>query len=115
MHFLKGALFENFVINEFIKRDLNRGERRYPYFWQDIRGKEIDCLLTDGKAITPVEIKAGKTISNSYFKNLKYWRQLAGIPEDQGYVVYGGEKSLNTNNGSVVSWKQLNKIQIGSI
>ncbi|MFH1633547.1 MAG: ATP-binding protein [Chloroflexota bacterium] len=115
VHFMKGALFENFVINEFIKHDLHRGERRYPYFWQDSRGREIDCLLTDGEAITPVEIKAGKTISNSYFNNLKYWRQLAGMPDDHGYVVYGGERSLKTANGSFVSWKQLDKIQTGSI
>ena len=113
MHFLKGALFENFVINEFIKRSLNRGERRYPYFWQDSQGKEIDCLLVEGEAVTPVEIKAGKTISNSYFNNLKYWRHLASMPDDHGNVVYGGEKSLNTGDGSFVSWRELDKIEVG--
>jgi len=111
MHFLKGALFENFVINEFIKRVLNHGERRNPYFWQDSQGKEIDCLLIDGEVVIPVEIKAGKTITNSYFNNLNYWRQLAGMPDDYGYVVYGGEKSLNTRDGSFVSWRQLDRIQ----
>ncbi|MBC8496037.1 MAG: ATP-binding protein, partial [Chloroflexi bacterium] len=90
LHYMKGALFENLVINEFIKRSFHQGERRYPYFWQDSRGKEIDCLLVDGEAIVPVEIKSGKTISSSYFDNLKYWRKLANMPGDEGYVVYGG-------------------------
>ena len=111
LHFMKGALFENLIINEFIKRDFHRGQRRYPYFWQDSRGKEIDCLLVDGEESMPVEIKSGKTISNSYFANLKYWRQLAGMPEDQGYVIYGGEETLQTSMGSFISWRHLDRIQ----
>jgi predicted AAA+ superfamily ATPase len=110
LHYIKGALFENLVINEFVKRDFHQGERRYPYFWQDSRGKEIDCLMVDGETTTPIEIKSGKTMSNSYFENLKYWRRLAGMVENQGYVVYGGDKSMQTSQGSLVSWKELGKI-----
>lgn len=111
LHYMKGALFENLVINEFIKQSFHQGERRFPYFWQDSRGKEIDCLLVAGEAITPVEIKSGKTISTSYFENLKYWRQLAGMAKDQGYVVYGGNQSMQTNQGSLTSWKDMDRIQ----
>jgi hypothetical protein len=109
-HYMKGALFENLVINEFIKRDFHRGERRYPYFWQDSRGREIDCLLVDGERLTPIEIKSGKTIANSYFDNLRYWRQISGIAEDMGYVVFGGEQSFQTSLGPILSWKELNQI-----
>jgi predicted AAA+ superfamily ATPase len=110
VHYLKGALFENQVINEIIKRDFNQGVRRYPYFWQDSRGKEIDCLIVDGEVITPIEIKSGKTISNSYFENLNYWRRLAGVSEDKGYVVYGGNNSIQTSSGKYVTWKEINQI-----
>jgi hypothetical protein len=110
LHYMKGALFENLIINEFIKHNFNRGEYRLPYFWQDSRGKEIDCLLVDGEKIVPIEIKSGKTISNSYFDNLEYWHQLAATPKEQGYVVYGGDQSLQTSAGSFVSWRELNRI-----
>lgn len=110
LHYMKGALFENLILNEFIKRDLNRGENRQPYFWQDNHGKEIDCLLENGAAITPVEIKSGKTLSTSYFDNLKYWRPLASLPQDQGYVVYGGDQSMQTGSGALISWRHLNRI-----
>ena len=60
--------------------------------------------------ITPIEIKSGKTMSNSYFENLKYWRRLAGTAENQGYVVYGGEKSMQTSQGSLVGWKEIDRI-----
>ncbi len=109
-HYIKGALFENLIINEFIKRNFNRGENRQPYFWHDNHGKEIDCLLENGDIVTPVEIKSGKTISTSYFDNLKYWRTLAALPENSGFVVYGGEQSLRTNAGAIISWRDLNSI-----
>lgn len=110
LHYMKGALFKNMIINEFVKRSLHRGENRYPYFWQDNHAKEIDCLLVSGEKVTPVEIKSGKTISNSYFDNLKYWRTLAALPEDQGYVVYGGEQSMKTSAGTLIGWRQVGSI-----
>lgn len=109
-HYLKGALFENLIITEFIKRFVHRGEVRPSYFWQDHHGKEIDCLLVDGEKVTPVEIKSGRTLSASYFDNLKYWRPLAGLTEEQGYVVYGGDQSLRTSGGAYVSWRHLERI-----
>lgn len=110
LHYLKGSLFENLIINEFIKRNFNRGENRQPYFWQDNHGKEIDCLLVDGERVTPVEIKSGKTISASYFDHLKYWRNLAALPDDQGYLIYGGEQSMQTSSGTFISWRNLDRI-----
>ncbi len=122
LHYMKGALFENLILNEFIKRYFHRGENRYPYFWQDNHGKEIDCLLVNtdiehptdtghpGENFTPVEIKSGKTMSTSYFDHLKYWRALAALPDAQGYVVYGGEQSMQTGAGALISWRHLERI-----
>lgn len=110
LHYMKGVLFENLVIGEFIKRAFHRGENRQPYFWQDNHGKEIDCLLVNGDRVTPVEIKSGKTMSTSYFDNLRYWRPLMSLSEDQSYVVYGGDQSLQTSAGALVSWRQLDRI-----
>ena len=110
LHYLKGALFENLIITEFIKHNFHRGENFQPYFWQDSHGKEIDCLLIAGEKITPVEIKSSKTMSTSYFDNLKSWHALVNVPQDQGYVVYGGDESMQTSAGTFVSWRQLERI-----
>jgi len=48
--------------------------------------------------------------STSYFENLKYWRRSVSLPEDQGYVVYGGDQSIQTSAGALVSWRQLERI-----
>jgi hypothetical protein len=109
-HYMKGSLFENLILNEFIKRSFNQGENRQPYYWQDNHGKEIDCLLVNGERVTAVEIKSGKTMSTSYFDNLKYWQSLAALPENQEYVVYGGEQSMQTGAGTLISWRNLDRI-----
>ncbi len=109
-HFLRGGLFENLIVNEFVKRAFNQGQRRYPHFWRDRRGREIDCLLTDGERMTAVEIKSGKTISASYFRNINYWMTLAQDEQAEGYVVYGGDKSLQMSDGRLLSWKELDLI-----
>jgi len=67
-------------------------------------------LLVDGENIVPIEIKSSKTITNSYFENFKYWRQPTGTQEEQGYVVYGGEQSMQTSSGSFISWRQMERI-----
>ena len=113
-HFLRGALFENLIINEFIKRGLNRGERNYPYFWQDNSGKEIDCLLEGQGVLTPVEIKSNKTMVANHFKNINYWRRLTGVDDGGGAVVYGGDNSMRTSNGQFVSWKDLGRIGVSA-
>ncbi|MBU0936695.1 MAG: DUF4143 domain-containing protein [Spirochaetes bacterium] len=110
VHYLKGALFENLVINEFIKRELNRGGQRRPWFWQDSQGKETDCMLEIGSGLLPIEIKSGKTITTSYFDNLRYWQDLSGAGKDNSCVVYGGDQSLQTNSGKLVSWRDLQSI-----
>jgi uncharacterized protein len=113
-HYMKGALFENLVINEFVKRDFHNGVRRYPYFWQDSHGKEIDCVLAEGDSMLPVEIKSGKTMSKSYFENLQYWHRLADLPENQGCVVYGGDQSMQTSWGSLISWKNIDQVSLST-
>ena len=110
LHYLKGGLFENLVLNEFIKHSFNHGENRPPYFWQDNHGKEIDCLLVDGENMTPIEVKSGKTMSTSYFDNLKFWQSLGAQSTGQGMVVYGGDQSMQTSAGALVSWRNLDRL-----
>ena len=51
-------------------------------------------------------------MSTSYFDNLKYWRALTSRPEDQGYLAYGGEQSMQTSSGAFISWRCLERIPV---
>lgn len=109
-YYQKGSLFENLILNELVKRTLNQGQRNLPYFWRDNHGREIDCILGQGTTLTPVEVKSGKTISERYFKNLEWWRSVATVPVDPGYVVYGGDQSLKLSAGHLLSWRDMDQL-----
>ena len=106
-HYLKGALFENLVINEFAKRAWNEGERPSLYFWQDNRGHEIDCLMGEGNEMMAVEIKAGQTMNPHFFRHLRQWQGLTGWTADRCFVVYGGEQTWHTQDGRLVGWRDI--------
>lgn len=49
-HYSRGALFENMVINGFIKKACNEGHETDLRFWRDSQGNEVDLLLYDSGA-----------------------------------------------------------------
>ena len=105
--YLKGGLFENFIINEIVKNGWNKGDVRNNYFWRDKLGHEIDCIIEEGNRYLPVEIKAGKTISKDYTKEIAYWNKLSGNNPENSYVIYGGDKNYKLKKGNYISWKNL--------
>lgn len=102
-----GSIFETFVISELLKSRANKGEPANLYFWQDKLGREVDCLIDKGRVIVPVEIKAGRTISQEYFKNLGYWCALSKCKKGKSFVVYAGDKSQKRSGGTVLGWRDL--------
>jgi len=109
-HYLKGGLFETFVIAELIKHRLNHGLTPNCYFWRDKLGHEIDCIIELADRLMPVEIKSGKTVADDYFKEIKYWLELSGNKPEQAWVVYGGEERQKRTSGNVVGWKHIEEI-----
>lgn len=107
IHPSRGALFETFIMSELRKRQLNEGLFSTLHFWQDKLGREVDCLIDRGLELTPVEIKAGQTISDDYFKNLEYWNRLAGNDPSNAYLIYAGRDSSQRKQAHVLSWHDL--------
>lgn len=109
-HSLKGSIFESFVLSEMFKHRYNQGLSPSLYFWRDKTGHEIDCIIERPSRLIPVEIKAGKTVTQDYFKNLAYWNDLSGGSARDSYVIYGGELTQKRSSGNLVSWKGINKV-----
>lgn len=110
MHFSYGSLFENFVINEFFKNSYNKVELPDFYFWRDKTGREIDLIVDRAEKIIPIEIKAGKTFSMDFFKNLNQWNKFSGGNPENAYVIYGGDKRMLLSEGNVIGWKHINEL-----
>ncbi len=101
---MKGHLFENLVINEFMKEFYNRGEEPAITFWRDKTGNEVDLLLQDADYQTAYEIKSGETFSVDYFRGISYWSKLSGATAENCFLIYNGSSKLKTSMGEVQPW-----------
>ena len=103
-HFLRGGLFENMVINQFIKDGLNMGINPDLTFWRDSTGLEVDLVETKGLQQHGYEIKSGCTFAPTFFSGLKRWGELSNTPESMRTVIYCGNNNLQTSNGDVIAF-----------
>ncbi|MCX7145519.1 MAG: DUF4143 domain-containing protein, partial [Sulfuritalea sp.] len=106
-HAMRGALFETFVIGEFIKQRHNAGQPAELYFWRDNVGHEIDLLFETGSRLQPVEIKSGMTFSYGWLDAAKRWKELAGAAALDPWVIHGGDRSFECDGGRGFSWRAL--------
>lgn len=112
-HYLRGNLIESLIISDVMKHYYNTGNRPHNvYFWRDQSGHEIDCIIQRNNKLIPIEIKAGKTIVNDFFKVLTYWDKLtkASKKTETGYVIYGGSNQQKREHATVVSWQNVEDI-----
>lgn len=104
-HASRGHVFETWVISELLKGRLNRGLKDNLYFWRDNSGHEIDCIADRGGLFVPLEIKSGKTVSEDFFRGLRFWAKIAGAHPRQMYLVYAGLEDQARKDGNVLSWR----------
>ncbi|MFH0801031.1 MAG: ATP-binding protein [bacterium] len=103
-HAMKGGIFESYVLSEFYKNFLNRGELPALSFWRDTSGREVDLLVEQGGRLTPVEVKSAQTIAGDFFKGLNDWRNLSSRSNDPAALVYGGDSSFKRAGTIVYPW-----------
>ena len=110
-HFLRGGLFENMVINEFVKSAYHAGREPELTFWRDSTGNEVDLLCYDGGEVQAYEIKSSATFAPDHFKGLVRWAKLSGVAADHCHVIYGGDLCLQTSAGRVTGWRSIGREQ----
>lgn len=108
VHFARGPLFENLIMNELTKNWLNRGIRPPFYFWSDQSSHEVDLLIDQGTRLTAVEIKSGRTIQSDFFRGLQFFQSLA--PTAEAVLVYGGDSPQHRTSANVLTIQELNEL-----
>ena len=107
IHSARGALFENFVICELLKRRYNQGLASNLYFWRNNTGEEVDLLIEQGEKLMPVEIKSGQTFTSDFLAGLNKWTRYAGDKALPAHLVYGGDENMTRSGVSVHSWQHM--------
>ncbi|MGC2310253.1 MAG: ATP-binding protein [Candidatus Babeliaceae bacterium] len=104
-HYMRGGLVESFIVSDLLKQQCNLEQQPSLYFWRDKTGHEVDCIIDESKYPVPVEIKAGKTITTDFFKDLNYWQSITDTPQAPCYLIYGGNENQKRTAAEVVSWQ----------
>ena len=106
-HYMRGEVFENFVIAELVKARINSGQETNLYFWRDHKGLEVDCIVDKGGELAAIECKSGRTVTFSFFDNLNKWSTLAAGDSTGKVVVYAGDISQVVAGAELLSWRDL--------
>jgi len=85
VHPMRGALFENMLVLEYLKYCRHQGVANAMYFWRDNTGNEVDLLIERAGELWPVEMKSGATFQHEWLRGLHTWQRHAaaarqGVP-----------------------------------
>jgi predicted AAA+ superfamily ATPase len=101
LHFAKGNIFENLVVSEVYKNSINNATKSKIYFWRDKSQNEVDLIVETGTSLDAIEIKSAKTINQSYFKGLDYFKKLK--TDTKLHLIYGGTENQERTNYKISS------------
>lgn len=106
----KGAVFENFIVSEFVKLNYHQNKLRDIFFWRDAVGHEVDLVWQDDEQLNLMEIKASETIVPSMFKGLEYFDSKAASLVKSKMLVHTGMFHQDRTNLVVQSWSNLDAV-----
>lgn len=111
-HYLRGNLFESFIVSELSKQRYNEGKEPRLFFWRDKTGHEVDCVIERAQELVPVEIKVSTSISQDMFGGLNFWNDLAKSEQEarSSVLVYGGTDNYKIGFTQIIGWQSLDKI-----
>lgn len=101
-HPLRGALFENMVINEAMKNRFNMGKEANLYFYKDKSQKEVDLIHIHVNQLYAYEIKSSQTFNTDYYKSIHYIKNIFGERLVRSALIYDGDiEKKNEENGAI--------------
>ena len=107
-HPLRGALFETWVVSEFIKLRANRGGTQGLSFYRDRNGAEADLIIERPAGLTLLDAKSSATPSDGLFSGVRRVRRhFPDTPPHDVAVAYGGEEFQQRRGGRLIPWRML--------
>lgn len=102
---LRGAIFENMVLNNFMKEAYNRGEKPRLSFFRDKTGREIDLLAESHEGVSAFEIKASSGFNPDYFKHIRYFEKTFPDKLTDASIIYDGDASSTSQMSGLYNFR----------
>lgn len=101
---LRGHLFENMIVMDLYKHQLNQGKVPEFYFYRDSSKNEVDLMYKTGRTYFNIEIKSSQTYHSSMGQSLHLLETL--IPGDcHSAVIYAGEGGRSVNGIRLINYQ----------
>lgn len=107
---LRGNLFENLIVSELMKNQLNRGIEPAIYYYRDSNGNEVDLLLKVANNLIPIEIKSSKTFNSDFLKGLRNFKKLTQERSPNGFLIYTGAQEQCIDIFQVYNYMHMTEI-----
>jgi len=91
VHPLRGAVFENLVVNEMLKHEFNSGHLPRLYFYRENAGHEVDIVKENAGKLNLFEVKSSSTFNTSFTANMNYLKKLMGDKIESSTLIYTGD------------------------
>lgn len=106
---MRGHLFENMIITNYIKSAYNSGKNSGLYFYRDSNGNEVDLLIKNGSRYDCYEIKSASTFHPEFTKGLSSFED--AFPELTGAktIIYTGDNIPDFKNTSIKNYLMTKK------
>lgn len=104
---MRGHLFENMIIMEYLKRLYNSGKNGGLYFYRDSNGNEVDLLVKDGSGFDCYEIKSASTFHPDFARGLKNFEDSFSELVRNKTIIYSGDNLPDFNGISIVNYRSL--------
>lgn len=102
---MRGHLFENMVIMDYLKGAYNAGKDGGLYFYRDSNGNEVDLLIKRGSEYDCIEIKSAATFHPDFTKGLRSFKRAFPELTGQMNVIYSGQELPEVDGISIKNYR----------
>lgn len=103
---LKGALFENMIVAELMKKRYNAGLDHNGCFFRDNNGLEVDYLAVNRDQINAFEIKSAATYQSGFKKSIDQISKIEGLNITSKNILYDGKTMTGPNGFEILNYQE---------
>ena len=104
-HPLRGAIFENMVINEAMKSRYNKGKDANLFFYRDKSQREVDLIYLKANELHVYEIKSAQRFQKEFFNGINYLKDLFGEQITQSALIYDGADEVTQTEKGIYNFR----------
>lgn len=104
---MRGHLFENLIVTEFLKQRFNNNREANLYFYRDSNMNEVDILSSNGQVMDAYEVKSSMTYHPDFEKALRKINEWIKPAIGQRAVIYAGNIENHSAPISLLNYQHL--------